>query len=281
MKMPEMTLRLGDVFLTLRGLLPSEDDGYLCRFRTEKKRTDVLCTVTRDDTLQPPKEPPRVREVWKEVWTAEGRHVLCYYSDLRHEKCYAMLTECAEDRLSLCFNGLLAHDLGRTLLTCIAMEHLLLRRGEAIFHAAWIERNGKALLFSGASGAGKSTHTAQWESLRHTPVCNGDKALLFLRGGTLWAGGLPYAGSSGICTDRRLPVHAVVFLSHGEKNVLTRLGVAEAVRLLVSQMPVQRWNEGDVSAALKLAVKAAETVPVYTYACLPDASAVAYLDGLI
>lgn len=277
----EFTVRLGDLYLTLRGRLSLDSRGYLCRFQAENAEADVCCTVLRDDALQPPVQPPQVRETWKEIRMCDDGLSIAYYSDLRHESCYALLTENAPDRLTLRLNGTMIHDPEKHILSCIAMEHLMLRHKQAIFHAAWIERGGRALLFSGASGAGKSTHTALWQSLCHTPICNGDKALLFRRGDALWVGGLPYAGSSGICTTRRLPVDAIVFLSHGKDNVLTRPQPSEAVKLLVSQMPLQSWNADDVSAALNFALDIAEKVPVYTYSCLPDASAVAYLESRI
>ena len=280
MKQPELTIRLGALRLLLRGALPPKTpESYLWRF-ADTGAADVTCELSLLPRLSAPEGVPTFRDYGKCVYETDAATRIAYFTLGKAAECCALLTEPRRtpEQLTLQISDRLEDYLEKYILSCLAMEHLLLRHGAAIFHAAWFEREGKALLFSGASGAGKSTHTALWTATRDVEMINGDKALLYRRGDALWAAGLPFAGSSGICKSRALPVHSVIFLSHGEKNALRRMELPEAARMLLSQMPLQRWCAGDVSAALELALFAAERLPVYAYACLPDASAVAFLE---
>lgn len=280
MKQPELTVRLGQLCLLLRGALPPKTpESYLWRF-ADTGAPDVTCEIFLLPRLSAPEGVPTFRDYGKCVYETDAATCIAYFTPGKAAECCALLTEprCAPAQLTLQISDHLKDHLEKYILSCLAMEHLLLRHGAAIFHAAWFEREGKALLFSGASGAGKSTHTALWTATCDVEIINGDKALLYRRGDALWTAGLPFAGSSGICKSRALPVHSVVFLSHGEENALRRMELPEAARMLLSQMPLQRWCAGDVSAALELALFAAERLPVYAYACRPDASAVAYLE---
>ncbi len=278
MTSPELTVRLGDVFLRLTGWLPS-DDGYLYRFAAQGE-PDISCHILRCERLDAPCAPALYTAPRKAVWRTAQEETVAYFTDTAHRKCYALLSRpCASAQpltLRLCAPRIRYQE--KYVLSCICVESLLLQHREAIFHAAWIEREGKAVLFSGASGAGKSTHSALWAQLRHTPVVNGDKALLLRREDGFYAAGLPYAGSSGICRNVTLPLDTLVFLSHGKENGLRRLGAREAVSMLLSQMPVQSWRAEDIDAALHMATQLAAALPIYAYACLPDASAVTCLE---
>ncbi len=278
MKDRELTVRLGDVFLRLTGWLPP-DDGYLYRFAAQGE-PDVTCRLLRCAQLDAPDAPALFSAPRKAAWRSEQGETVAYFTDTANRRCYALLSRPADRMLPLTLRfcePLIGYQ-EKYVLSCICMESLLLQHGEAILHASWIEREGKAVLFSGASGAGKSTQAALWERLRRTPVMNGDKALLLRRESGFFAAGLPYAGSSGICRCATLPLGALVFLSHGSENRLRRLGAGEAVRLLLSQMPVQPWRAEDVGVALQMAAQLAAALPIYAYACLPDASAVTCLE---
>ena len=109
-------------------------------------------------------------------------------------------------------------------------------------------------------------------------MLNGDKALLYFKAGKPMAGGLPYAGMSGICKRFELPIRAIVVLRQAKENRLAPLRPAEAVRCLLSQLVLQPWRREDIQAALELALRLAESVPIFRLACLPEESAVSCLE---
>ena len=144
-------------------------------------------------------------------------------------------------------------------LSGMMMESLLLARGRAILHAAVTETDGRALLFTGPSGVGKSTQAALWQAHSGAAVRNGDKALLRL-------------------ADGQARVGAIVTLRQAAQNRVERLSPAEAVKAILSQTALQPWNERDIQAALDLAAELAARVPVFRLSGRPDAGAVACLE---
>lgn len=276
----DVTLRLGDVFLRLTGAVPKiPEDSYFARFRTEETKADVLCRIERRAELKQPEGKPVFNGPMRQVFrTEDGFLVTHFLISPQNPSAILTISDSEPNHLKLTLPEGENDSLHYRILSSVAMEHLLLRHGHAIFHSAWFERQESAVLFSGDSGAGKSTHTNLWVRERGVRVVNGDKALLLRRNETIFAAGLPYAGSSGICENRTLPVRMIVFLSHGRENQLRRLPPREAVRALISQMPVQKWCADDLSAAMQMALTVAKRVPVYAYACLPDASAVDFLE---
>lgn len=277
MRQNDQTFRFGDLRLRLTGELPPhETDSYLWRFAVSGTEADVRCDLVQCDEIRPPEGEILLSKLTRRVTETAAAYSIAYFSDSKGERCHALLTlpKAAGHPLRLEF----LNNTEGNFLSCIAMEHLNLCHGQAVFHSAWFERAGEAVMFTGNSGVGKSTHTNLWARERGVRVVNGDRALLLRRDETIFAAGLPYAGSSGICENRTLPVQMIVFLSHGMENQLRRLPAREAVSALVSQMPVQKWCADDLSAAVQMALALAERVPVYAYACVPNASAVDFLE---
>lgn len=163
-------------------------------------------------------------------------------------------------------------------LSGMMMESLLLARGHAVLHASAIRVGSQAILFTAPSGTGKSTQAELWNQYRGAEVLNGDKTLLYFENGTAMAGGLPYAGTSGICKRFDLPIRAIVVLRQAKEDRRTELRPAEAVRCLLSQIVLQPWSREDVQSATELALRMAESVPIVRLDCLPEESAVACLE---
>lgn len=63
-------------------------------------------------------------------------------------------------------------------LAMFAMERHMMRRDALVLHCAYMQREGKAILFSAPSGTGKTTQATLWEKHCGTRVVNGDKALI-------------------------------------------------------------------------------------------------------
>ena len=155
------------------------------------------------------------------------------------------------------------------------IPELMARRGRFLLHSSFIIYHGEALLFSADKGVGKSTQAALWERYRGALIVNGDRSLLQLGKDGLTAHGTPYCGSSEIALNRSAPVKAVVLLSQGPCNELRRCGGSFAMTRLLAQLSFESYqNENAVDFALGLCAN----VPVFSYQCLPDESAVTMLE---
>lgn len=169
----------------------------------------------------------------------------------------------------------------KTLLNCLAAEHLLAEDGGFVLHCALVERQGRAIVFTAPSGTGKSTQAALWERHRGTQTVNGDRAAIRMTDSGAFACGIPFAGSSGICKNRSMPLAAIVYLKQAPGTTLRRLRGAEAFRRVWEGVSVNIWDRADVDAVSETVRQVLLSVPVLELACTPDESAVLALEGAL
>lgn len=159
------------------------------------------------------------------------------------------------------------------------LESMVTQNSGVILHSAFIEFNGKAVLFTAPSGTGKSTQAELWKRYRETPLINGDQSIIQVRNDDIWACGLPYSGSSPVHENREFPLAAIVYLSQAKKNNVSKLRGAKAFRSVWEGCSINVWNEEDISAASKTVSDIVSRVPVLYLECTPDKSAVLVLEN--
>lgn len=158
-----------------------------------------------------------------------------------------------------------------------ALERRLLRKHGLILHCACLRYGEAAILFSGASGVGKSTQASLWETYKNAAIMNGDRILLQYRD-TRWnAYGWPVCGSSGICENMTLPVRAIVMLSQEKENMLSLSGRMEAFASLYRQVTVNGWNPSSAGHVMDLIEALIREIPVYHLGCTVSKEAVELL----
>lgn len=163
----------------------------------------------------------------------------------------------------------------------LALERRMIGLRQLILHCAYIRYQGEAILFSAPSETGKSTQAGLWEQYRGAVTVNGDRALLGQVNGRWTAQGWPVCGSSEICHNEALPIRAIVMLSQAPENTVRPLGPAEAMRLLFSQVTVNRWNPEFTGAATDLVLALAQEVPMWHLGCTISQEAVEVLGEVI
>lgn len=162
-----------------------------------------------------------------------------------------------------------------------ALEKQLIQNKKVVFHSCYIQYRGKALLFSGFSGVGKSTQGALWEKYADAMVVNGDRSVLGKQDDHWYAFGFPFSGTSGICYNVALPLCAIVFLKQAEENRIRRVDAAEAGQLLWPQMTVNQWDPGFVDEVLEQINQIAAEVQIYELCCTPDERAVICVNDML
>ena len=160
----------------------------------------------------------------------------------------------------------------QVLWSAVDLPYTLLHYDTLTIHAAVIRFGSAAILFTAPSGTGKSTQAALWEKYRDAVVVNGDKGAISVHGGEIHAHGLPFCGTSGICSAYDLPVRAIVSLTQAPENTAVRLHGAAALQAVVQN------SFGTKSLCfpkiIDLASAILEKVPVYRLSCTPDERAV-------
>lgn len=166
----------------------------------------------------------------------------------------------------------------KAVLNAIQAEHLIARNQGFVFHCSYIDRGGKAILFTAPSETGKSTQADLWHQYRNAEIINGDRAAVRLVDGTLMAEGIPFAGSSVYCKNRSLPIEAIVYLAQAPQTTIRKLRGVEAFRRVWEGVSVNTWDKEDVSCVMDTVTQLAARIPVYYMPCTPDETAVETLE---
>ena len=162
----------------------------------------------------------------------------------------------------------------RNILNHVGIENLLNASDGLLMHASFVEWQNEAILFCGPSGIGKSTQAKLWVEHENAEIINGDRAALRLIDEIWNAYGLPYAGSSGIYKNRRVPLKAIVVLQKDLKNSIEKLDPISAIKYLYSEITIHRWDRSFVSQNWEQCMKLLSTIPVYKLNCRVDKEAV-------
>lgn len=155
----------------------------------------------------------------------------------------------------------------------IGGEVLLLRHNAFLLHSSVVQINGKTVLFSGASGAGKSTQARLWEKHLGAEILNGDRCVIMKRADGFYGGGSPWAGTSGVYRREQAPIAGIFLLGQSQDNSIRRLGM-EAFAPLFCQTIVNSWDPQFMAKVLQLFTELLSQIPVYRLDCRPDETAV-------
>lgn len=138
------------------------------------------------------------------------------------------------------------------------------RAAALVLHASAIVYRGRAYLFLGSSGEGKSTHSQLW--LRRFEECellNDDNPVVRLFPTMSYAFGSPWSGKTPCYKQLCAPIGAVVRLRQATTNEIRPLRGVEAYAAILESCNTLRCNSYAYGAILDTAAKIAERVPVY------------------
>lgn len=166
---------------------------------------------------------------------------------------------------------------GKQLLSAMDLPHLLTVHDGFLLHASYIERQGRAILFTAPSETGKSTQARLWCDHAGAELVNGDRAAVRILDGEIFACGTPFSGSSPVRRNVSLPLDAIVYLSQAPENTITRLRGVRAFRRVWEGCTVNTWERADVEKATRTLSEVISRIPVYHLACTPDVRAVELL----
>ena len=156
----------------------------------------------------------------------------------------------------------------------IAFAQAILAHGAVSVHAAAVQCGGRAYLFMGQSGTGKSTHASLW--VRHLPgteLLNDDNPTVRVVGDTVFAYGTPWSGKTACYKSLRFPVGGMVRLFQAPVNRFHRQEGADAFVAIYPGCSViasdKRLRDGLYDTLARLA----GMVTVGTMECRPDEEA--------
>lgn len=168
----------------------------------------------------------------------------------------------------------------RYMWSSLSVAQLLLSANAFFIHSSFIRVGGKAILFSAPCGVGKSTQAALWEKYRGAEIINGDKAGILVENG-VYACGVPFCGTSGICKNKTFPLGAIILLSQAAENTVSRLTGIEAVKAVLQNIYLDLIAPKEQAAIVDLLIELTRTVPVYSFGCTADENAVNVLESAL
>jgi len=151
-----------------------------------------------------------------------------------------------------------------------------LSRSIVVVHSSAVIYDGKAILFLGESGTGKSTHTRLWlDNIPDTELMNDDSPLVRVEDdGSVRAYGAPWSGKAVCYKNIVAPLAAVVRLEQAPCNRIRRMTGAEAVGTLFPSTPYSFHFDPELSDRITdITACILERTPAYHLECLPNADA--------
>lgn len=207
----------------------------------------------------------------------EGKFIIYHWATCRFAFGFWLDDLEKEGPMTYCFNPDMKEQIpldAVRFFSCSGMHSKLLQNHAVVLHGAFVDWNGKAILFCGKSGSGKSTQAALWEEHEQAEIVNGDRVLMKQKEGRWYAYGYPCCGSSAICRNKTLPVHAIIVLEHGTENELLRMSAGEKMRALIAGAERYLWSDKELDRIYSLAEQIITDIPVFKFSCTPDKYAV-------
>jgi hypothetical protein len=165
-----------------------------------------------------------------------------------------------------------AYPLGGLLMAgLLGLEHGIM------LHSCGVIDQGKGLVFSGFSTAGKSTTARLWDGLPGVKVVNDDHTIIRKVDGVFRVYGTPWHGEGGIALADDAPLEKIFILRHAGSNQAVRLAPAQAAALLMARSFSSLWSAQGVANTLHFLDELCRTVPCYDLGFVPDASAVEFV----
>ena len=147
---------------------------------------------------------------------------------------------------------------------------VLARQGGFLLHSASAVRTGKAFLFAGVSGAGKTT-ISRLAPADATLLTDEISYVRKLDEGYM-AFGTPFTGElAKLGENISAPIGALYLLAQGRENRIEPVTVADAGRGLLANMLFFAEDQEMVHYAFQAACDFADHVPVYRLTFVPDA----------
>lgn len=278
-------IRVGGVALALGGA--SLDDvrlgADLVAFESHACDADIEVSVEWAAGLQASPGVPRFRSgaVWTLFSGVSGELVFDFTSPLLGHRPYKRMYV---DRLFQNARVVLSDDLLKNRTHALPLEYptdeLLITNylasglGVEVHACGLVDSETGGHLFLGHSGAGKSTTTKLWQSLRNPKILSDDRIILRLQAGELWMYGTPWHGEAKFAMPGKKKISRIFILEHGAANAITPLSRSRAVGEMFARCFPPFHSAAALARTVTFLDRILDAVPCYQFQFVPDASAV-------
>lgn len=147
--------------------------------------------------------------------------------------------------------------------------------GTLEMHSSVVVNDGRAYMFLGKSGTGKSTHSRLWmENIEGTWLLNDDNPIVrSFPDGQVRVYGSPWSGKTPCYKLSEAPVGAIVQIRQCPENKIEKMSVSEAYAAIFSSSSGLKVLPGAAEGFFKTISSVVTAVPCFLLDCLPDAEA--------
>lgn len=198
-----------------------------------------------------------------------GYHMLMNHDNGEHETVWSVQSE----NIVYISGSLMPQMLRFALWLAYGMMNVC--SGRIPIHGSCIVNKGKAYIFLGESGTGKSTHTRLWrENIEGSVLLNDDSPIISAEEDGVWIYGSPWSGKTPCYKQERYPLQACVRLSQAPYNKIHKLPLLKAYAALHPSCPPEFAYDEVLYAGISESLdKILTSVGIYHLECLPDADA--------
>ena len=144
-----------------------------------------------------------------------------------------------------------------------------------LMHSSVIMHSGKAYMFLGTSGTGKSTHSDLWvANIPDSHILNDDNpAVRFLDDGSVRVYGTPWSGKRDYYLNTSLPLGALVRLEQAPQNQIRRETKIQGFATILTSCSTMIWDKESYRKITDTVSKEATVTPVFHLKNLPEPAA--------
>lgn len=144
-----------------------------------------------------------------------------------------------------------------------------------LVHASTVIREGRAYLFMGKSGTGKSTHSSLWiKTFGDVTLLNDDNpAIRLMADGTVRAYGTPWSGKTPCWRQLSAPLQGIARLEQAPENEFIILSDIDAFMAILPGVSVITSRRRLYNRAASIVEELTRRLRIGRLRCLPDAAA--------
>lgn len=155
----------------------------------------------------------------------------------------------------------------------IIMHYMTMFSDAVMMHASCAFDGKKARIFTGFSGAGKSTMSKIW-SEAHNQIVNDDRLIIRKQDGGYFVHNTPMYY---VDKPKKAPLNAVYLISHSPENKIKKLsGVAAMTRMMAFSIQ-NNFDKQFIQTRLNFFTALCSKIPVYDLGFVPDNTVVRFI----
>lgn len=143
-------------------------------------------------------------------------------------------------------------------------------------HGSMVKFKDTGIVFSGVSGSGKSTISSLVSSVNNSSIIADDRVLVRLKK-DIECFSTPYDWKIERCKNIKLPLGCIVFVKHGNCNMIRTLSTEEKIRYLFKTNLLPFYIPDGMAKIVNAFNRIIDCVPIFEYSFLPNKDAANYI----